>query len=449
MNVSDELKELASLFKEPLYVVGGAVRDDLAGFKIYDFDLTSPVSPEGVKELLKGSRFKAADTSPKLGTMRILGDKYYEYTAFRTDSYSGDGRHSPDCVKLTGDINKDAFRRDFTINAIYFDIKNSRYVDPAGGIEDIKNKIIRTTRAPEEVFKEDALRILRLVRLAASTGFFIEENALKAAKNLSQTVGGLATERVREEFERIIRADTVNGISGAHLKGVRLLDDLGLLEFILPGISEGKGVSQRADFHKYDVFEHTMHAFEFSDPEVRLAALLHDIAKPKTLRETGRMAGHDKAGAETAARIMNALKYPKKEIEETRRLIAIHMYDLKGETGENKMRLFIQENVDILDKLIKLKRADGMGSGTPFREELAGKRIEDIYKKMKEEGVPFSAAELQVGGKELIGYGVPPEKRGEAMKELLRLAAADKYYRTKEGQEAYLKRKSSSNRQVP
>lgn len=441
MTVSENLTALAALFPVPLYVVGGAVRDYLAGFKISDYDLSSELKADEVCSLLKDSVFSVSLTSKKLGTLKIYsGFEYYEYTAFRKDSYPNDGSHTPSSVQFTGDINEDAFRRDFTVNAVYYDIKSGEFADPAGGIEDIENKIIKTVRKPADVFKEDALRILRMARLAAQTGFEIENHTFETAKALSYTVKTLAKERIRDEFEKIIRADTINGISGAHVRGIRLLDSLGVLDIILPGITEGKGIEQRADFHKYDVFEHIMRTFEAAEPEVRLAALFHDIAKPKMEREYGRMSGHDKTGAEIAKRIMRDLRYPNSETERVARLVEKHMYDLNGQTGEKKLRLFILENHTIIEDLIKLKNADYIGSGISSGKSASGERMKNLYRVMKEEGTAFTVKELKVRGNDLDALPIPPEKRGEALQALLKDAAVNPSLKSREAQLDYLKK---------
>ncbi|MFA5449406.1 MAG: CCA tRNA nucleotidyltransferase [Clostridia bacterium] len=431
MTVSTPLEELANLFPTPLYIVGGAVRDFVAGFPVSDIDLAASLKPDELIAILKDSNFKVSPTSLKLGTLKIRAkNESYEYTSFRTDSYPLDGSHRPSDVKFTKEIKEDALRRDFTINAVYYHIKTQEFVDLCGGIPDIKNRLIRTTAHPEKVLKEDALRVLRGIRIAAQTGFEIENKTFAALAAYASGLKNIAAERIREEFDKIIIADTHLGIKDGHIRGLRLLDEIGALKYIVPELLEGKGVLQRADFHKYDVFGHALSVFEAAPPEIRLAALLHDIAKPATLRKTGRFAGHDKAGAEMAVNIMRRLVYPEAEIRRVKKLIAAHMYDLDNKTGEKKLRLFILEHCDIIEDLIKLKRADIAGGGI-IKEDVP-LRLEETYHSMLNEGVAFSIKALPISGRDLLELDIPANTRGALLGDLLKRSVNDSALRTRE-----------------
>lgn len=433
------LQQLASVFPAPLYAVGGAVRDHLLGFAAKDIDLASRLLPEEVARCLKDTGFVAIPTSPKLGTLKIRGfGKEYEYTAFRVDSYPEGGNHAPANVRFTSDIGEDARRRDFTADAVYYDIKAKEFVDPLDGIRDIKNKLLRPTRAPEEVMKEDGLRLLRLVRIACSCGFEIEEDLYEASHKYSALLKDIHDSRIGGEFYKILICDTLYGITGAHVRAIRMLIDLGLMEYIVPELLEGKGFPQRADFHKYDVLEHILKVFELSPPGIRAAALFHDITKPLNKIKTGKMAGHELTGATLLRKRLRKLCFPADTIERWARLVECHMYDLNCETGEKKLRLFVQKNADILADLAALKDADYMGSGMHFGRNPSGIRMEETLRRMREEGVPFSIKDLKVGGSDLIALGIPPAERGKRMEELLRLAANDAHLRTAEGQRAFL-----------
>lgn len=442
MKIRPTLKQLATLFPVPLYVVGGAVRDCLLGVDGKDIDLASSLTPDEVKKALEGTQFRALPTSPKLGTLKIKGGgEEYEYTSFRSDSYTGDGSHTPESVRFTDSIYEDALRRDFTANAVYYDISEERFVDPLGGIKDIENRILRAARDPYGVLREDGLRLLRMVRIACSCGFETEPALYSAAKKNASLLKNINNGRIGDEFAKILVCDTENGVSGAHSRAVRMLIDFGLINYILPELMEGDKFPQRADFHKYDVLEHTLKVFELSPPAVRIAALFHDISKPSQKLATGKMAGHEFAGAEVLRKKLSQLCFPKDVIERQARLVECHMYDLKCETREQKLRLFIQKNYDIMDDLIDLKNADYEGSGMEGPNP-SSKRMREVFERMKAEGVPFTIKDLQVGGKELINLGIPENKRSAILKELLESAANDKNLLSKQAQFEFLRSKT-------
>ncbi len=424
MNIPVALKNLATLFPVPLYVVGGAVRDYLLGYKLSDYDLASSLTCEEVMGLLKDTKYKATPHSLKLGTLGVKVDGLtVEYTAFRKDSYSLKGNHLPERVEFNCDIKEDALRRDFTVNALYYDIKNDEIVDLVGGVEDVKNGVIRAVREPKEVIKEDALRILRMVRFSAKLGFKVEENTLRVAKEEVSSLQEIAPERIREEFNKILVADTENGIKDAQIRGLELLIKIGAMQYVVPEILEGIGVKQPPRHHAYDVFGHTMHAVEAAPPHLRLAAFLHDVGKPRAIDEEGRMTEHPLVGAHLTKVIMNRLLYPRQEIEKTVRLVKHHMFDIKCLQDECTVREFILENFDILDDLIALKKADHVAHGKKSGVSPSAVRLSDVREEMLKNKVAFTLKELPVGGKTLIDLGVPPKERGEVLRALLEYGA--------------------------
>lgn len=415
-----KVKELAELFPVPLYAVGGYVRDSLLGFSPCDLDITSALPPEEVKRILSSSPYEVKDGSKKLLTLVIKRDGVgYEYTSFRFDSYVGG--HRPHEVTHCTDIAVDASRRDFTINAIYYDIKRDEVVDPLNGLTDLKNKTLRSTRSPQQVFSEDGLRLMRLARFAASLGFTPLSEVLSAAKENRFLIDEISKERIRDELDKILVADTFYGVKDAHYRGLELLNDIGVLERILPDLCRGIGMNQRSDFHKYDVFEHILHTVKYADADVRLAALMHDVAKPYMMIHTGFYRGHDKQGGVMTRRILTELRYPAAVVEETARLVENHMFNLKSDVKQSTMRRFLLHNADIADKLVKLKYADYKGSGLAEHDTLeSADAITAELKKMKEENVPFSVSGLLVNGNDLIMIPTLPEnKRGEALNALL------------------------------
>lgn len=421
MDVFEELKDLSGRFDKHIFIVGGFVRDTLAKLPPHDVDITGDINPDEVIKTLSKTRYKVKVTSQKLMTLKIIGDNSYEFTAFRTDSYS-DG-HTPDDVKRTSDIKADALRRDFTMNAVYYDVKKGEYVDPIGGIADIEAKIVRCTR--DDTFEEDGLRLMRLCRQAAESGFGIEENTLAAARRNAKRINEISPERIRDELDRILSADLRYGIKDAHVRGLRLLDEIGVLEEILPEIVDGKGVEQRSDYHKFDVYGHIMETVRKADPSVRLAALMHDVAKPYCKRTFGRFKDHAIYGAETARKILKKFRYPNKVIKEVCFLVYNHMYDLKCRLPDDEVRKFLQENYNRLDKLFLLKQADYEGGGTLTGECPAVAKHKKILAEMERGKVPFSLKELAVDGNDLAKAGVPENLRGKVLHNLFERCALD------------------------
>lgn len=420
ISIPNSVKELSKLFPCPLYAVGGFVRDSLLGYDSHDVDLTSPLPPDEVKKCLAGTPFVVKDGSKKLLTLVIgYGEERYEYTTFRWDSYTTG--HRPEAVTPCTDITTDARRRDFTVNAIYYDIGKEEVVDPLDGLTDLHNKVLRTTRSPRDVFSEDGLRLMRLARFAASLGFTPTEETLSAAKQYSPLINDITKERIREELDRILVCDTVYGVKDAHVHALQYLLTIGVLEKILPDLTLGIGMEQRSDYHAYDVFTHIIMTVRAADPSVRLAALFHDIAKPRLKLETGSYKGHDKVGGEMTREIMSDLRYSAQKTEETARLVEGHMFNLDNDVRDSTMRRFILKNKDILDKLLLLKFADMVGSGRAKTFDTSSiDRIAATYEEMKGEKVPFSLKDLLVTGEDLKEVAFLPEnKRGEALKALL------------------------------
>ncbi len=422
VNVSENLKELAKIFGGELYIVGGYVRNSLLNYPISDIDIAAKFSPGEVREMLKGSKFLVKTTSEKLFTLKIICDKEsYEYTSFRIDSYSVG--HTPENIASTLDIREDALRRDFKMNAIYYDIANEVIVDPLLGVADIKNRIISTTREGEEVFCEDGLRLMRLARMSAELNFEVDTPTMDAAKRYAAKIKEISKERIREELNKILVADTAYNVPYAHYKGLKLLTEIGIMNYILPELILGMGMKQRKDFHKYDVFEHTLMTVKYSAKNIRLAALMHDVGKPKSYLQSGRYVGHDKEGYILTEEILLRLKYPNNIITETKRLVLNHMFDLKMEAKENTVRLFIQRNYDIFDKLCELKQADYLGGGIMEGESPSVIMLKKTYNEMIQEKVPFTIGDLKISGKDLIEAGIPPKKRGEILNNLLKECA--------------------------
>lgn len=413
--VPESLRAFAAQFPVPLYLVGGYVRDAVCGVISQDIDICSSLPAEEVKNLLSGTEYRISLLKRDTGSVSILSDETeWQYTAFRTDVY--EKGHTPKSIR-PADITGDALRRDFRANAVYYDIKNDCFVDPLGGLEDVKKRVFSTTRPPKEVFSEDGLRLMRLARLASETGFSVDERAMEGARENAEKIKEIAPERIRVELERILHSPVPS-------VGLEILRKEGVLQLILPEIAAGYGLEQRKDYHKYDVFYHTLATVDAADTSVRTAALFHDVGKPVCFFSTGVYYRHDVVGAETCRDIMRRLRYSNKEIEETKRLVLYHMIDISGDMKENKIRKFVQKNADILTKLCLLKDADRIGCGyCKEGQSPASIRLRKTLEQMKAEGVPFSVRDLRIRGDEIPEETLPKDKRGEALCALLAACA--------------------------
>lgn len=233
IEVSENLMKLAKFFPENLYVVGGYVRNKLLGVEAGDVDLASSVDIEQVKERLAGSEFSVKVKNLKCGSLLISTEnESYEYTFFRKEIYGDDGRHNPIRVERTTDIKEDSMRRDFSVNAIYYNINKDEIVDLYHGIIDLKQKILRCTLKPEEVLSSDGERVLRMVRIAGEFGFSIDKDTFAAAKNFASNVKDLSGTRKFNEIEKILYCDKRYAPSKGNLKrALNLLNKLGIWKF--------------------------------------------------------------------------------------------------------------------------------------------------------------------------------------------------------------------------
>ena len=423
-NEIDKLNRLACLFAPhaTLYAVGGFVRDGLLDCKSYDIDICSQLRVDDVKSILLNTEFAVSDKSLRMGTVHISADNFVaEYTTFRTDSYDGtSGNHAPDKVVFTDDILKDALRRDFKCNAVYLDILKNQIVDPLGGIDDINHRTLSTTDSPEAVFEADGFRILRLVRFASELGFDIEADTWRVAKANAWRVKDIAAERIRDELCRIFIADTAHPelkLKDAHLRGFRLLDELGLIDLLLPELASLKGLEQKKKYHLYDAYEHSVKAYELSPPRLRWAALLHDLGKRIAFDSNNgeSMRGHDEIGAELAGKLLARLKFSNADRHRTVKIIRKHMVDLKGDTSFNKLRRFAVVNNDVIDDVCDIKDIDAEAS-CGRKPEI--NRVREACQAVKRDGTPLSLRELKVNGNDLMELGVESRDIGKMLEAL-------------------------------
>lgn len=406
----------------PLYVVGGTVRDHLAGLTptAQDLDICSPTSAEIFANFATEQGFEVKSVFKNTGTVK-LQDKdgaEYEYSCFRSDKYIR-GTHVPVEIYFTDDIQLDARRRDFTANAVYYDIKTDAYLDPLDGISAVKAKRFTTVAPAQKVFGEDGLRLMRLARQAATLGFTPDQDCLFGATENAALIDDISPERIFTELLAILCADEKYGNADGAYQGLRLLDETGVLARILPELTLGKGMAQRADFHKYDVLEHSLRAVKYAPPSVRLAALLHDVGKPACAIRDGNSYNHPTEGEALARQILQRLKAPKKTTDSVCALVRWHMYDMDCKTSENKLRRFLVEHYSILDDLLALKQADFSACMDDESEAPTCARWRKLLAQMQRENAPFTLKNLQVNGTDLLALGVQPAKISAVLHKLL------------------------------
>ncbi|MFA6368947.1 MAG: HD domain-containing protein, partial [Candidatus Shapirobacteria bacterium] len=338
-NIPIKVEKLIKKFREnkaEIYIVGGAVRDLILKKEVKDWDFTTNLTPEEMQKIFTKNSFY----NNKFGTISIVdGDDIFEVTTFRTEKGYSDVRH-PDEIKWGKTLKEDLQRRDFTVNAIALEIQNLsvdkstsplnkgrslnfKIIDLYDGQKDLENKIIRTVGNPDERFGEDALRMMRAIRIASQIGFLIEEKTFASIQKNAPLIKNIAGERIRDELFKIL-------ISISPSQGIILLKNSGLLQEIIPELIDGYGVAQKGH-HIDDVWTHnlkTLDNCETKNPITKLAALLHDVGKPKSMIGEGEertFHNHEIIGSRIAVAIGKRLRLSNKELEQLFKLVRYHM----------------------------------------------------------------------------------------------------------------------------
>ena len=343
------------------YVVGGSVRDILVGRPTVDWDLTTSARPDRIQALFPESSYEN-----DFGTVavRVANGETVEITTFRADHDYLDFRR-PGRVEFGDRIEDDLARRDFTVNAIAWGgtaDERPALIDPFGGEADIARRVLRAVGDPATRFGEDALRMLRAVRLAAVLGFDIEPATLAAISGSAGLADHLSGERVSAEFEKLLAAPKPS-------VGLRLAADSGLLEVLVPILAMQRGIAQNK-IPGEDLWDHTLRSVDAAAAAernrlVRLATLLHDIGKPATATD-GHFYRHETAGAELAGELLRRWHAPKPTVERVTHLVAQHMFNYDDAWSDGAVRRFIVKvGRDALDDLFALREADSIGSGLP------------------------------------------------------------------------------------
>lgn len=419
INIDERSAEFIKSLGDNVYVVGGYVRNSLCGYKTTDIDISGPM-PALALTLPPHTSMRMINH--RMGTAQLVNNGItYEYTPFRIEVYNPGGEHTPAHVSFTTDLRADAERRDFCCNAVYYDVKRDEIIDPLDGVRDIESKLLRGCN--KHVFESDGLRLLRLVRLAAELDFKIDGETARAAMAMSNRLADITGERKHAELDRILHADLANNVKHAHYRGLRLLKQLDLLKNLIPELCDCDGLAQPPQFHKYDVLEHSFRTVLNAPPtgNIRLAALLHDIGKAYCMKNFGNYHGHEKSSGIIARIVLNRLRYPNDVIEQAVRLCSLHMYDMRGDARDSKIRLFVASNYDIIDKLVALIRADKLATGTIAESELPERhRFELMLEKMIADGTPILKKSLRISGKDLADMGFENEAISAALAELWR-----------------------------
>ncbi len=392
------------------YIVGGCVRDFLRNVVPEDWDIASSAKPEEIQKIFPKSfyenKFLTVTVQTKSKDPKL---KEIEITTFRSEAKYTDRRH-PDEIKFAKTIEEDLARRDFTINAIAINqkIENRKQkieiIDPFGGQDDLKNKIIRAVGKPEERFGEDALRMMRAVRFATTLGesWQIETKTAKAIQKNSALLRAISKERIRDELIKIIMAERA-------AQGFESLRQLGLLKYIIPELEEGLGISQNKH-HIYECYDHSLRSLDFAARKnfniyVRLAALFHDIGKPRVKEGEGQDAtfySHEIVGAKITNLILNRLCFSKKDIEKIVKLVRYHLFYYNvDEVGDSSVRrLVLKVGPENMEELLQVRMADRIGSGVPKAEPYKLRHLKYIIERVSQD--PISAKMLKVSGNDVI-----------------------------------------------
>lgn len=412
VKISPEIKELAKIFEsnnKKLYIVGGYVRDSYLGIQSVirdDVDLCSNVKPKELKKMLEGTKFEVKSMNETVGVMAIFGKRKYEHATFRKEIYETES-HMPDRVEFINSLEEDARRRDFRINAIYYDILENEFVDPLGGIDDLKNRIITTVKVPKLVFNDDPERILRLVRFACALGLSIPEEEMFYAKQNAYKLKFISQFRLRSEFERILTADQIYPellyTRDAHFRAMVLLGELDAWRVILPAVEEIRKTSV-IDKKGEKIYDHVLNCLLNSSPKIRLAVLLHDCGKVKTMEERNNFFGAKEFVDVIVDKNLgiNGLGYPKQTINRVIRTIAGYDFNAWGLASTKTLKKFVIENHDIIENIIEIKTVVKNEGRSGIRRIKSAEKLRKVYNDMLKNGAPFDLRDLQIKGDDII-----------------------------------------------
>lgn len=429
------------------WIVGGAVRDMLLGLPTSDWDVTTNATPEQILPLFTESFYdneygtvKVAGSHIKvqfeLSETEVEDSTLFDITTYRSESEYTDKRR-PDSVAWGKTIEEDLKRRDFTINAIAVNIAGE-LIDPYEGQADLKAKIVRAVGIPLERFEEDALRIMRAVRIASQLGFTIEAATLAAIR--------LSVVNLREISWERIGTETMKLLASEHAAdGIMLMHNLGILEIVIPELLATKNIAQ-GGHHIYDVFTHSVEALRACpspDPVVRLATLIHDIDKPVVAKAEGARGvtfyNHEVSGARTAKRIAERLKLSKRDQDRIFTLVRWHMFVYEPKMTDASIRRFIRRvGKENIHDMMALRVGDRVGGGS----KATSWRLTELQKRIGEQFYePLSLKDLAINGQDIMKILdlKPSKKIGEILNTLFEEIIEDSSKNTKEYLEGRVK----------
>lgn len=435
--------EIFKKFKDSgfeIYLVGGAVRDLIMGRMVDDWDFTTNATPEQILEIIPGGLY-----NNQFGTVFTDNpdnpDSPHEITTFRKEEGYLDRRH-PDKITWGTTLKEDLSRRDFTINSLALDA-DLNLIDLYSGQSDLEAKIVRAVGEAGERFSEDALRMMRAIRIAAQLGFTIEKNTLEAIKKNANLIGQIAKERVKEELFKLLA-------SPHPYEGMLLFRSSGLMEQILPELEKCFGIEQKSPgrHHIYDVGNHLLMALKnckSSDPLVRFATLIHDIGKPQTYKKldsgTITFYNHEVVSDRIAANIAERLKFSNEEKERLHTLVRFHQFTVDERQTDSAIRRFIRNvGVKNIKDMLDLRVGDRLGGGakeTSWRLEEFKKRVIEVQKQ------PFSIRDLKINGNDVMRILKlkPGPKVGNILEKLFEQVVAKKIKNDRDSLERALTKK--------
>lgn len=398
------------------YAVGGCIRDSILDRTPNDWDVTTSATPQQVKSLFR----RTIDTGIQHGTVTVMLDKEgFEVTTYRIDGEYEDSRH-PKEVIFTPNLVEDLKRRDFTINAMAYN-DEAGLVDVFGGLEDIRQNVIRCVGNAEERFTEDALRMLRAIRFSAQLGYTIEEDTKTAITKLAGNLRHISAERIREELTKLLVSP--------HPDYLRVAYETGVTAVVLPEFDRCMETPQKHKHHCMDVGNHILCSLGHVAPqkELRLAMLLHDMGKPKTLEidEEGvtHFHGHPKVSETMAREILKRLRFDNDTIFTVCRLVEFHDYGNNTVPDMRMVRRAVNKvGEDIFPLLLQVRKADVLAQSDYKRcEKLESVELwKQLYESILEKAQCLSLKTLAVTGSDLIAAGMKPGKElGDTLKELL------------------------------
>ena len=403
-SLPDEITEILEALTKAgfeAFAVGGCVRDMLAKKEPKDWDITTNARPEEIQKI-----FPRNFCENKFGTVTVLTNsqspslKEVQITPYRTETTYSDRRH-PDEIKWVKTLEEDLARRDFTVNALAIDL-DQKIIDLFDGQKDFKAKIIKAVGDPDQRFNEDAWRLIRAVRFATVLGFEIEEKTKEAIVKNAKLLSLVSQERIRDELLKIIACSEA-------ANGIEMLRVLGLLKYILPEVEAGYGIGQNKH-HKFDCYNHYLKSLDFAAKKgfsmhVRMAALLHDIAKPATKHGDGQDStfyNHEIVGAKQAKKALERLKFPNKDTDKIVLLVRYHLFYYNvGEVTESSIRRLVRNvGPENMPELLELRQSDRVGSGCPKAEPYKLRHLQYLIDKVSQD--PITPKMIKLDGTQVM-----------------------------------------------